>query len=472
MNQQAAVEMSDSSEQMVSGASEARVFEALVTAEYRRLLKIAYAVVRDAAAAQDLAQDACALLWQQRAAVFALPAPERWLLKTCWLMAQNQRRRQRRQGVRSNILRAEGSDDRDLALTAASTNDPVVELTARRLWQALPEEERELLWLHAVAGCSASELGDVLGISDVAVRKRLQRVRASAVRASGDVAFAGVALPAMATLQRKAVTNVAAPMASLVWKLALAAALIAVPITAYVVTSADGNACDDMVAASDQSEVRGTSPASPEAAGGQKRTGAPFLGAGRAFDDVAADEPTAAAEVAHGERGASPQPRAAATVDLNFQDAPVEDIIQLLADVIGPTLVNADMSGTISVNFRNVIALDALDYVLDAIGATRSDTLQYALVEDAAVFECLLAGPPRTIAFADAAFDSLIKLLTNGALVMTAQPTELAGLRFTGNFVNTSPSDVLRATLRQAGVGCRAEHAYLIVARTPEGTRP
>lgn len=135
----------------------------------RAVFRLAYALLLDRDDADDVVQDTFVLVWRKRhnltlVAGSALP----WLLATARLTALAVRRRRDRRASRSvELARAE-------ELPAASFSDADA---VRAALDELPEQDRQVLTLVLIDGCSYHEAADRLGITASATGKRLQRAR-------------------------------------------------------------------------------------------------------------------------------------------------------------------------------------------------------------------------------------------------------------------------------------------------------
>jgi RNA polymerase sigma-70 factor, ECF subfamily len=144
-------------------------FTELAESATNRLYAVATLILRDPDRAQDAVQDALVSAWRD---VRALRDPEAW---DAWLHRLVVRSCYREADRRRRSLRI----DNAMEWTHATVDDSGSSLADRdqieRGFRRLSVEERSILVLHFHAGLSASETGDVLGVSEGAARSRLHR---------------------------------------------------------------------------------------------------------------------------------------------------------------------------------------------------------------------------------------------------------------------------------------------------------
>jgi len=141
-----------------------------IAREIPRLRRFARALVRDRAAADDLVQDC---LETGLARMHQLREPEKcrqWLFAILRNRFHDRQRRSVREPELTSLEENEGS-------AMAVQSDLLVFLTASEALDSLPAEQREVLALVAVEGCSYREAADILGIPDGTLMSRLSRAR-------------------------------------------------------------------------------------------------------------------------------------------------------------------------------------------------------------------------------------------------------------------------------------------------------
>lgn len=142
--------------------------EALYTQLYPLLLRYCTALTGDAAAAQDLAQEAClrALTHPDALAQSSPGQCRSWLYKTARNLWIDRLRRAAREAP---------APDEQLALAAFEEDFSAV--AVRQLLNRLPGEERELFRLRYFEGVDSTRLGEWFGLPPSTVRARLAAAR-------------------------------------------------------------------------------------------------------------------------------------------------------------------------------------------------------------------------------------------------------------------------------------------------------
>lgn len=155
-----------------------QAFARLVQATQKAVASIALAVTRDVQASEDIAQDAYTRAWQRLAAMRDPDSLMPWLRQVTRNAAIDHVRHARHRET------AVAGDDIRLALAASADPTPEGWLDdlqrTQRVLQALddvPDDSREVLLLFYREGQSSQQVATLLGLSDGAVRKRLQRAR-------------------------------------------------------------------------------------------------------------------------------------------------------------------------------------------------------------------------------------------------------------------------------------------------------
>ncbi len=155
-------------------------FSRLVAATQRMVASVALAVTRDVQASEDIAQETYLTAWQR---LGQMSNPDSFLP---WL---RQVARNRAIDVLRNLRHRETAVDQldpRFAATADSGTGPAETLGAEqdavllaRAMDQIPDESREVLLLFYREGQSTKTVAALLGLSDDAVRKRLERARES-----------------------------------------------------------------------------------------------------------------------------------------------------------------------------------------------------------------------------------------------------------------------------------------------------
>jgi RNA polymerase sigma-70 factor (ECF subfamily) len=160
--------------QWVQAGRGQEAFERLVPAYRRRVFGLAYSILRDRAAAEDLAQEVFVKLWQ------ALPRYDGRARLSTWIYAITR-------NAAISALRARRHD--------ASLSDPAVAVEAegiaasaaaapddaalRRRIEALPEKQRQAITLYYLDERPVDEVAQMMGLPANTVKTHLHRARAS-----------------------------------------------------------------------------------------------------------------------------------------------------------------------------------------------------------------------------------------------------------------------------------------------------
>jgi RNA polymerase sigma-70 factor (ECF subfamily) len=159
---------------------DAAAFDSLFQRWASPLLRYLERMLRDAAAAEDLVQEAFLRVHRARERYTPDARFSTWLYRIATNLALNELRRPRRRDPHQSI-----DAERTVWLVAdASPTDDVAH--ARRLGEAalceldaLPERQRAALWLTAVEGLAYSEVAAALDVSEKAVKALVHRGRSA-----------------------------------------------------------------------------------------------------------------------------------------------------------------------------------------------------------------------------------------------------------------------------------------------------
>lgn len=155
-----------------------QAFARLVRATQRMVSSIALAVTRDVQLSEDIAQDTYLKAWQKLAGMSHPDSFLPWLRQVTRNGAIDHVRRRRHRELELG--------DADTRVTDAPHGGPGPEASLLSAEQAetlalaldrIPDDSREVLLLFYREGQSSRQVADLLGLSDGAVRKRLQRAR-------------------------------------------------------------------------------------------------------------------------------------------------------------------------------------------------------------------------------------------------------------------------------------------------------
>ncbi len=171
-------------------AGDAQALEALMDRYAARVYRLAFAVTRNAADAEEVAQDVFLSVFRHVQRFEGRSALGTWIYRVTANAALNKRRGMR-QAVETSLeawlpaFRADGHREGEPALLRADwTQTPERELLARetrevlqRALDRLPDRYRAVLVLRDVEGLSSEEVAQVLGDSVAAVKSCLHRAR-------------------------------------------------------------------------------------------------------------------------------------------------------------------------------------------------------------------------------------------------------------------------------------------------------
>jgi RNA polymerase sigma factor (sigma-70 family) len=189
---------------------DARAFQHLVAAHGGMVFAVAWRVTRDAALAEEVAQDTFLALARRGDQVRQSVAA--WLHHVAWQKAAN--------GVRGKVRRSK--NERAAAVLMEKEESPwsEIEPVVDEVLMELPEELRMVLVEHFLEGRSQAEVAKSRGVSQATVSRRidagLQQMR-DRLRARGVVSWAGLA----GLLEANAVMTMPASLAVALGKLAL-----------------------------------------------------------------------------------------------------------------------------------------------------------------------------------------------------------------------------------------------------------
>lgn len=148
---------------------EVEPFETFYRREYRRMVAIARALVRDGSSAEDLAQESFVAAHRNWDRISGYDDPQAWVRRVLINRATSFHRRR-------------GAEWRALARVGERTETMVSELSpqATEVWdevRRLPKRQAQAIVLHYVGQLSMEEIGEVMGCSSGAVKSHLHRAR-------------------------------------------------------------------------------------------------------------------------------------------------------------------------------------------------------------------------------------------------------------------------------------------------------
>jgi RNA polymerase sigma-70 factor (ECF subfamily) len=157
---------------------DAAAFDALFGRWAGRVLRYLERMVRNAATAEDLAQEVFVRVFRARASYRPEARFSTWLYTIATRLALNELRRGPQRAPHQS------ADDEAAAPLVAELPAAEVLLDARRTgeileraWPELPERQRSALWLAAVEGLSYAEVAAALETSEKSVKALVHRAR-------------------------------------------------------------------------------------------------------------------------------------------------------------------------------------------------------------------------------------------------------------------------------------------------------
>jgi RNA polymerase sigma-70 factor (ECF subfamily) len=165
-----------------------RAFDALFERWAGRVLRFLERMVGETSVAEELVQETFVRVWRARERYRPEARFSTWLFTIAGNVARNELRRPFRSKPHDSLDEGGEGGQRELA----SENPPSDErVDARRTGQglgaalaALPERQREALWLRAVEELSYAEVAAALGTSEKSVKALIHRARVALVRAA------------------------------------------------------------------------------------------------------------------------------------------------------------------------------------------------------------------------------------------------------------------------------------------------
>jgi RNA polymerase sigma factor (sigma-70 family) len=158
---------------MAASRGDREAFARLVDATRTLVTAISVAIVRDLPLSEDVAQESYLEAWQNLGRLRNPASFLPWLRQLTRNRAHDQRRRRARQ--RTVDLEDEHRDARPDAQSQLVSAEEQAALAAAL--DELPPSSREVVTLFYREGQSIAQVADLLGMNEVAVKKRLQRAR-------------------------------------------------------------------------------------------------------------------------------------------------------------------------------------------------------------------------------------------------------------------------------------------------------
>jgi RNA polymerase sigma-70 factor (ECF subfamily) len=155
--------------------AEEDLLEVAVRDHGRLVYRIAYAVLRNTADAEDAAQEAFLRVLRSRKTMSGIQDQKAWLARIAWRVAVERRRQTTQAAARSDEAGDHLPSPRhgaERALLDAERTELLQQLVL-----ALPDALRDSLVLSALEELSPREVGAILDLSEAAVRSRIFRAR-------------------------------------------------------------------------------------------------------------------------------------------------------------------------------------------------------------------------------------------------------------------------------------------------------
>ena len=169
--------------QLVQAGRGQEAFDRLVPAYRRRVFGLAYGILRDRAAAEDLAQEVFVKLWQ------ALPRYDGRAQLSTWIYAIT--RNAAISALRARRRSVSLSDPAVLEEVEGVTSTPAVatdDAALRRHIEALPDKQRQAITLYYLDERPVNEVAEMMGLPANTVKTHLHRARASLAAVLGVAA--------------------------------------------------------------------------------------------------------------------------------------------------------------------------------------------------------------------------------------------------------------------------------------------
>jgi len=169
--------------QLVQAGREQEAFERLVPAYRRRVFGLAFSILRDRAAAEDLAQEVFVKLWQ------ALPRYDGRAKLSTWIYAITRNAAVSALRGRRRALSMSDHAVREEVEGIAATPGPATGYRElRRVIEALPEKQRQAITLYYLDERPVEEVAEMMGLPANTVKTHLHRARAGLAAALGGTA--------------------------------------------------------------------------------------------------------------------------------------------------------------------------------------------------------------------------------------------------------------------------------------------
>jgi len=455
--------------------SDQREFEALVRSHGAQVCAVAYAVLRDRATAQEVAQDAFLVAWRDRAKT---KPNVRWICGIARNLARNAARRRKEMPMTDDPA-TPARDARDQLITREEA------ARAEAALANLPERYREAVVLYYGGDESIEQVAAALGISQDSARQRVHRGRErlrdrlqtveTALRATRPTATFTAACVAAWAAGKPAPAHAAAIPKAPIAILGAGALALAVGVAVVAGVSRQpqpAHAIADASLSSDpRAGLRRRFPESP-------RPVLPAMLPHGAF----ALGPSLPSPVPPATASPRTPPSSPPLVDLHFAGAPFVALMGVFRNNLHtPIWVAYDTDAKIDIDTHGQRpAIDVFDEVLDKAGATRVEVAAIQIVSGGRTDAAIFGGEPVTLSFHDAPLNAVLVALEPklGMPIGRLAPEVLPGTTdLDGNpLVDSSPTVTLDAhglaagaalqqVLVQAGKGYELTTGFVVLPR-------
>ena len=135
------------------------------------LYKVAFYILESEEEAQDAVQDAFVKLWNSRNDLYDVSNPKAYCIRLVKNLCMDRIRRQRLE-FPEELPERISNDGQDDEIDQKERLNMVMEAI-----KALPDRQREILWLRTVEGLSYEEISNRLGMTPLTLRVLLTRAR-------------------------------------------------------------------------------------------------------------------------------------------------------------------------------------------------------------------------------------------------------------------------------------------------------
>lgn len=139
-----------------------------------KLYRIAFSLTGNAEDAEDIIQEAYCKLWDKREELTVILNPEAFCVSLVRNMCLDLLRSASHRMARESLEEPAVTDDFSPEATLIDQDRVRV---VNRLIEALPENQRQVIRLHGIDGCSPEEIKLITGLSAINIRVLLSRAR-------------------------------------------------------------------------------------------------------------------------------------------------------------------------------------------------------------------------------------------------------------------------------------------------------